>query len=112
MKIKNELLNYMINNYNNSVEIKTFCDTMLAEVQKKFIRNPSVYLSMNKDTRNENRRYLTAKTLFPVGINKVKEIRIYVGTIDEYPNGTKDEQGKIVAKRKLIERLAEILKEG
>lgn len=109
MKIKNELLNYMFNNYNNSVEIKNFCDSMLVEVQKEFIKNPSVYLSMNKDTRNENRRYLTAKTLFPIGVNKVKELRVYVGTIDEYPNGSKDEQGKIVGKRKLIEKLNELL---
>ena len=109
MKIKNELLNYMINNYNNSVEIKSFCDNMLVEVQKEFIKDPSVYLSMNKDTRNENRRYLTAKTLFPIGVNKVKEIRVYVGTIDDYPNGTKDIKGKFVGKRKLIEKLNEII---
>ena len=105
MKIKNELLNYMINNYNNSTDIKTFCDNMLIEVQKEYIKNPKVYLSMNKDVRQENRRYLTAKTFYPITINKVKEIRVYVGTSDEYPNGTKDTKGKMVGKRKLIEKL-------
>jgi hypothetical protein len=110
MKIKNELLNYMISNYENSTDIKTFCDNMLIEVQKEYIKNPKVYMSMNKDIRNENRRYLTAKTAFPISINKVKEFRVYVGTIDEYPNGTKDVRGKIVGKRKLIERLSTIIK--
>jgi len=109
MKIKNELLRYMINNYNNSTDIKTFCDNMLIEVQKEYIKNPKVYLSINKDNRNETKRYITAKTTFPVSIDNMKEIRVYVGTIDDYPNGIKDLKGIIEGKRKIIERLNKIL---
>lgn len=107
-KIKNELLNYMIDNYNNSTTIKTFCDNILIEVQKECAKNPSVYLSVGRDLNNE-KRYITAKTKFPIKINKTKEYRVYVGTIDEFPNGSKDVNAKAVGKRKLIGRLNEII---
>ena len=111
-KIKSEILKYMVDNYNKSNGIKKFCDKLLIDVQKEFVKDPPVYMTILKDTRSdvEERYYLTAKTMFPVGINKTKEIRLYVGTLEEFPNGTKDVRGKIVGKRKLIERLSTMVK--
>lgn len=110
IKIKNQLVNYMIENYNNSNDIKSFCDNVLFEIQKECAKNPKVYLSVNRDLNNE-KRYITAITKFPIKINKVKEYRVYVGTLDNFPNGTKDVNAKNLAKRKIIERLDEVINE-
>lgn len=106
-KIKSEVLNFIDNNYNKSLDIKKFCDNLLVEIQKEFIVDPPMYMTLLEDKRSdvEVKYTLTAKTHFPIGINKTKEIRIYVGRIDEFPKGTKDERGKVIGKMKLIERL-------
>ena len=110
MKIKNGLLNHLIKNYNNSTEIKTLCDNMLREVQKECIENPTTYLTINNIIRKKDKKryqYLTATTRYPFSIDNVKEVRIYVGTIDRYPNGIKDVQGKIDGKRIMRKKLSE-----
>jgi hypothetical protein len=101
-EIKREMINFMLENYDKSFEIKDFCNNILREVQKKHLGNPSVYLSIL--TQNGH-KYITAKTLFPIEINKFKEHRYYVGTLKEFPNGTKDERAKIYAKRIIKEKL-------
>ena len=109
MKIKNGLLNHLIKNYNNSTEIKTLCDNLLREVQKECIENPTTYLTItSRQNRNGRYEYLTATTRYPISIDKVKDVRIYVGTIDRYPNGSKDVQGKIDGKRIMRKKLSEM----
>lgn len=85
--------------------MKEFCDKVLRETQLEYLKNPSVYLTTLTD-KNGN-RYLTAKTLFPVAVDKFKEHRYYVGTIKEYPNGVKDERGKMMGKKILKQKLNE-----
>lgn len=103
--IKREMINFMLENYDKSINIKEFCDKVLRETQLEYLKNPSVYLSTLTD-KNGN-RYLTAKTLFPVAVDKFKEHRYYVGTIKEYPNGVKDERGKMMGKKILKQKLNE-----
>ncbi len=100
--IKREMINFMLDNYDKSFEVKEFCDKVLKEVQKEHLHNPSVYLAV---LTQDGRKYLTAKTLFPIAVNKFKEHRYYVGTLNEFPNGTKDERAKIYAKRIIKEKL-------
>jgi hypothetical protein len=106
-KIKVDVLNFMVENYDRSIEIKEFCDKVLIDTQNEFIKNPPIYMTLLKDTRSdiEIKYSLTAKTFFPISINKTKEIRIYVGRLDEYPNGTKDVRGKVLGRKLMIERL-------
>ena len=99
------MINFMLDNYDKSNDIKQFCDKVLRETQIEYLKNPSVYLAILKD--ESGNRYLTAKTLFPVAVNKFKEHRYYVGTIKEYPNGAKDERGKMMGKKILKQKLNE-----
>ena len=42
-KLKRELINYMLENYDKSIEIKEFCDKILQEQQIEFIKNLTVF---------------------------------------------------------------------
>jgi hypothetical protein len=101
-RLKREMINFMLDNYDKSFEVKEFCDKVLKVVQKEHLHNPSVYLAV---LTQDGRKYLTAKTLFPIAVNKFKEHRYYVGTLKDFPNGAKDERAKIYAKRIIKEKL-------
>ena len=103
-KINKKLIAYILNNLSNE-DIKKYTDDLIKEMQDETKRNPKVYLAYLKDTRSDVtiKRNLTAKTVYPTGINKHKEIRIYIGREDEYPNI--NQMVKDIAKTKLIERL-------
>lgn len=102
--IKREMINFMLENYDKSLEIKQFCDKVLLDVQKEYLKNPSVYLAVLNQDGN---KYVTAKTLFPIAINKFKEHRYYVGTLKEYPKGAKDERAKMIGEKILKQKLVE-----
>ena len=48
-----------------------------------------------------------SKTLFPIGINKFREYRYYVGTIADFPEGAKDKRAKLLGEQIIKEKLAE-----
>jgi hypothetical protein len=106
--IKEKLLTYMIDNYNTSIDIKTFCDKLLFSIQKDMVNNTIVYVAKYKDKKTD-KTYLTGKAFFPVGIDKLKEIKVYVGAIDDFPNGTRDESAKLIAKRKISKKMRELI---
>ena len=106
-KLKRELINYMLENYDKSIEIKEFCDKILQEQQIEFIKNPSVYIAVLKRQDNPSLKYVTAKTLFPIGINKFREYRYYVGTLNDFPAGAKDKRAKLLGEKIVKEKLAE-----
>jgi hypothetical protein len=103
--VKREMLKFMLDNYNKSIEIKNVCDNALREAQKEHLENPSVYMSVMKRADNPNLKYVTAKTLFPVAINKFKEYRYYVGTLSDFPLGAKDKRAKLLGEQIIKENL-------
>ncbi len=105
-KIKREMINFMLENYDKSFEIKYFCDKLLREAQIEFIKKPSVYLAVLKRPDNPNLKYVTAKTLFPVAINKFKEYRYYIGTLEDFPKGAKDNRAKLLGEKIIKEKLS------
>jgi len=106
--IKEKLLTYMFDNYNTSIDIKTFCDKLLSSIQKDMVSNTIVYVAKYKDKKTD-KTYLTGKAFYPGSIDKLKEIKVYVGAIDDFPNGTRDENAKIIAKRKIAKRIEKII---
>jgi hypothetical protein len=103
-QIKEKLLNHIIDNYNKSSEIKNFCDNVISSIQKDAINNPTVYLAKTKDIKTGN-YYLVGKTYLPLSVSEIKEIKIYVGKLKDFPKGTKDESGMLIAKRKIREKI-------
>lgn len=107
-QIKNEIVTYMLDNYNKSTDIKTFCDKLILSIQKDIIKNPIVYVSKYKDIKT-GKEYLKAKAFLPISIDKQKELIVYVGALKDFPNGTRDESAKLIAKRKVIKRIEKLI---
>ena len=106
--IKEMLLTYMFDNYDKSIDIKTFCDKFILSIQKDIIKNPIVYVSKYKDIKT-GKEYLKAKSFLPISIDKQKELIVYIGALKDFPNGTRDESAKLVAKRKVIKRIEKLI---
>ena len=109
-KIKNELIAYMIDNYDKSSDIKEICDKLVLSIQKDIAKNPSVYVSKYRDIKT-GKVYLSGKAFFPIAINKQKEIKVYVGAIDEFIDGTKNINAKAIATKKVIKRMEQLINE-
>ena len=105
--ITRQLVQYMLDNRDKSIEIKEFANNLLLETQRDHISDPGVYLCVGTRLGYPERKYLWAKTKFPVELNKYKWIRVYIGTLTEYPLGSKDKSAKILGKQLLIEKLKE-----
>ncbi len=106
--IKKELLSYIEKNYTTNNEIKSFCDDVIKKKQLEMMSNPKVYLAKTKDIKTDI-YYLNCKLSLPIGLNKFKEIKVYVGKMSNFPNGTKDENAIRIGKNKIKEKIKEIM---
>lgn len=85
---------------------------MVKYMQLYVMENPPVYLAMLKDSRpNAEGSYLTAKTFWPLLGGNRKEIRIYIGTKEEFPE-FKSQRVKSIAEQKMKEALRKRYENG
>ena len=94
---------------------------VMLELEQKMVKyqqlytleNPSVYLATIKDSRNAEAptNSLTAKTFWPMMNGRRKEIRIYIGTKEEFPE-FKSQRVKSIAEQKMKEALRKRYENG
>ena len=71
------------------------------------LQNPPLYFSYIPSNRNDGKYNLTVKTFFPLPNGKKKEIRLYMGTREQYPNHKLEyvkQLGKTMMKQHLKEK--------
>ncbi len=97
----------------NKIQVMQIEEKMVKYMQLHTLENPPVYLAKIRDTRNSENETtsLTAKTFWPMMHGQKKEIRIYIGKGDEYPDH-KLGYVRILAKQKMKEHLLERYKNG
>lgn len=69
----------------------------------QMIDNPTVYIS--KYTNKDGKSYLTARTTLPITPTKNKQIRVYVGKLEDFKEGVRDDRAKLIGKEKVRKRL-------
>lgn len=104
-ELKKIILKKLDENYGKDLTITKLCDDIVLEEQKQMIKNPKIYMSATKNWHKKEQVFLMAKCNFPIGVNKTKEIRVYLGRIEQYPNGIKDTFGMLSAKRKILKKI-------
>jgi hypothetical protein len=107
-EITKELMECLINNYTTNNDIKTFCDEVIKKKQNEIMLNPKVYIAKTKDPKTDI-YYLNCKLFLPIGINKTKEVKVYIGKMSDYPNGCQDVNAKKVGVEKMKEKLRGML---
>lgn len=98
------LLKLINENYHKSTDIKNIVDEVLKEQQKDFFNDPPIYLSRQIDVKRPDNVYITAKTSYPIGLNKTKDFRVCVGRVEMFENIDEVEIRKI-AKIKILNKL-------
>ena len=108
--IKEELINLLIESCKTDVELKKRCDEIIREKQIKIMLNPKVYVAKTKDVKND-RYYLNCKLFLPIGINQSKELKVYIGKLSDFPNGTKDVDAYKLGQDMMRKRIKQYLEE-
>lgn len=109
--IKDELINFLIDTCKTNEEIKKHCDDIIRKKQHEMMLNPKVYIAKTKDPKTDL-YYLNCKIFLPIGINKTKEVKVYIGKMSDYPNGCNDVNAKRIGEQKMREKLKKMLTTG
>lgn len=109
--IKDELINFLIEVSKTNDEIKKHCDDIIKKKQHEMMLNPKVYIAKTKDPKTDL-YYLNCKLFLPIGINKTKEVKVYIGKMSDFPKGTNDPIAKKLGTQKMREKLKEMVQVG
>ena len=109
--ISKDLYQYMKDNYQTSGEVKKICDEVVRKKQIEVTRHPRVYIAKTKDPKTDL-YYLNCKVFFPISISEKKEVKVYIGKMSDFPNGTKDLLAKKIGTQKMREKLKEMVQVG
>jgi len=88
---------------NNKELYNEFMSKWVEYRRSKMANNPTVYIS--KYTNKEGKSYLTARTTFPINPTKNKQVRVYVGKLKDFKDGTRDARAKLIGTEKMRKRL-------
>ena len=106
--ISKDLYRYMKENYQTIGEVKKICDEIVRKKQIEVTRHPRVYVAKTKDPKTDL-YYLNCKVFFPISISERKEVKVYIGKMSDFPNGTKDLLAKKIGTQKMKEKLKEMV---
>jgi hypothetical protein len=109
--IKDELINFLIDTCKTNEEIKKHCDEIIRKKQHELMLNPKINIIKSKSATSDN-YYLYVRLLLPIGINKYKDLRGYVGKLTNFPNGTKDKGAHKIGVEVIKDRIKEYLEEN
>ena len=80
-------------------------DVLVTEYEQLKVRsNPTVCVARDSDIKT-GREYLKAKTFYPMGGGKTKEIRIHLGRSSDFNHDTRNNRAKEFAQIKMRETL-------
>lgn len=100
-EFKKELIAHIKNVSATSKELRDSLDEFIKIQQMKSMDNMHIIVSVSHNYRNDA-KYYAAKTFFPIGIDEEKEFRVYIGKLELFKDGAKDEELLRIAKRKLL----------
>lgn len=106
--ISKDLYQFMKDNYHTMDEVKKICDEIVRKKQIEVARHPRVYISKTKDIKTDL-YYLNCKVFFPISISEKKEVKVYIGKLSDFPNGTKDLIAKKIGTQKMRVKLKEMV---
>jgi hypothetical protein len=109
--ISKDLYQFMKDNYHTMDEVKKICDEIVRKKQIEVARHPRVYISKTKDPKTDL-YYLNCKIFFPISISEKKEVKVYIGKLSDFPNGTKDLIAKKIGTQKMRTKLKEMVQVG
>lgn len=109
--IKDELIEYLIESCKTNEEIKKHCESIIRKKQHELMLNPKIYIVKVK-VNNTDREYLNARLFLPIGIDKTKELRTYIGPIGDFPNGIKDTTAIKIGMESMRKRIKNFIEEN
>jgi len=86
-------------------------ESILDFIHKSIRRNPPVYIAKTRDVKTD-KVYFTAKTFIPTVGGGKKEVKVYLGSADNFDNDTKSTKAKNLAIKLIREAIAEKSKSG
>ena len=108
--IKNELLKVLVESYKTNEEIKKHCDEVIKKKQNEMMLNPVINIQKWKSPENDN-YYLYSRSRIPIGVEKYKTLKGYIGKLSDFPNGTKDVDAYKIGQDVMRKRIKQYLGE-
>lgn len=108
MKIYKDLIKHLIEESKTNPHVKKCCDEFIEKKQKEAMLNPSVYLLKVKN-HNGDKTYLNVRSFLPISLDVIKELRSYVGSIDNFPNGVKDNTAISIGQESMRKRIKKFI---
>lgn len=90
-KIKNDLIDFLIEKSKTSDEVKKYCDEFVKKKQHELMLNPKINI-LKTIKESSGKHYLNVRLFLPISLNETKDLRGYIGPMDNFPNGTKDKR--------------------
>jgi hypothetical protein len=109
--IKDELINFLIDSCKTNEEIKKYCDEFVKKKQHELMLNPKINI-LKTIKEPSGKYYLNVRLFLPISLNETKDLRGYIGPMDNFPNGTKDKGAHKIGVEVIKGRIKEYLEEN